>query len=357
MLTSDNNSLPANARQVMYASRPHVLELTEGRCWKKSNYFTQTLLPDFVEENPELTESWDVVFDDRGHLIEPHTGTVVGLGTLSVRNYIAQWTHHVPNGEAVFIGRPEMTSGPINCYRNVLFVEKEGFESLFQRADLRERLDIAVMSTKGMSVTAARHLVEKLSATGLRIFVLHDFDKSGFSILKTLRSNTRRYKFKAKPKVIDIGLRLEDVESMDLQSEPVDYDGKVDPRLNLKVNGATEAECDFLVETERPPWRGKRVELNTMTSRQILSFVERKLVEHGVEKVVPEVHDLERAFRGAVVRARAQETINKLEKETIDIPPDLKEQVWDQIADTPRSWDHAIETLATEWLRSRGTKS
>ena len=91
---------------------------------------------------------------------------MVGLGTLSVRNYIAQWSRRVPNGEAISVGRPEITSGPINRYRNVLFVEKEGFESLFQRADLRERLDIAVMSTKGMSVIAARQLVEELSAVG-----------------------------------------------------------------------------------------------------------------------------------------------------------------------------------------------
>ncbi len=120
------------------------------------------------------------------------------------------------------------------------------------------------MSTKGMSVTAARRLVEDLSASGVRIFVLHDFDKSGFSILKTLRSDTRRYTFKTMPEVIDIGLRLEDVEAMGLQSEIVHYSGKIDPRINLRVNGATEAECGFLVKTSRSPWRGKRVPSNSV---------------------------------------------------------------------------------------------
>ena len=43
------------------------------------------------------------------------------------------------------------------------------------------------MSTKGMSVTACRMLVEELCGRqGLPLFVLHDFDKSGFSIQQTL---------------------------------------------------------------------------------------------------------------------------------------------------------------------------
>ena len=261
----------------------------------------------------------------------------------------------MPNGAAVFVGRPEMTAGPINRYRNVVFVEKEGFESLFQRADLRERFDMVIMSTKGMSVTAARRLVDELSAAGVQILVLHDFDKSGFSILETLRSDTRRYTFETKPKVIDIGLRLEDVEAMGLQSELVHYSGKVDPRINLRVNGATEAECGVLVEGSRPPWRGKRVEINAMTSRQILDFVERKLVEHGVEKVIPDTGDLARAFQGAVARARAQEIINKVQKDTIEVPPDLEEMVRHQIEDTPQPWDRAVESIAAKLLRpSRG---
>ncbi|MGH7271557.1 MAG: hypothetical protein ACREJ3_14095, partial [Polyangiaceae bacterium] len=43
---SANGTLPANARQIMYAARPSVLERTGGRSWKSSSYFTQHLLPD-----------------------------------------------------------------------------------------------------------------------------------------------------------------------------------------------------------------------------------------------------------------------------------------------------------------------
>jgi hypothetical protein len=84
---SNNNQLPANARQVMYAAGPKILQMT-GRDSFKDDYFTQTLLPDFTAAYPELCSDWDVVFDARGNFTEPHTGRNIGLGTLEVRNYL-----------------------------------------------------------------------------------------------------------------------------------------------------------------------------------------------------------------------------------------------------------------------------
>ena len=49
-------------------------------------YFTQTLLPDYIEENGL---DWDVGYDARGHFSEPHDGEVFGVGTLEVRDYLA----------------------------------------------------------------------------------------------------------------------------------------------------------------------------------------------------------------------------------------------------------------------------
>ena len=66
----------------MYAARSRILEMT-GKPSLDDKYFTQNLLPDFMKEHPELTADWDVVFDARGHLIEPHTGRRVALGTLA----------------------------------------------------------------------------------------------------------------------------------------------------------------------------------------------------------------------------------------------------------------------------------
>jgi hypothetical protein len=249
--TSDNGRFPANARQIMYVARPEVLKLTGGRYWKSSSTFTQGHLPTYLRDYPEETADWDVVFDDGGHWTEPHTGATIGLGTLSVRNYIAGWREdfdEVPGAPRLAGEVP--TSGPVNRFRFVLFIEKEGFGPLLDWAQISSRFGIAVMSTKGMSVTAARILVEELSRQGDWIFVLHDFDKSGFSILHTLGHDTPRYQFRHKPNVIDLGLRLEDVTALDLQSELVGYATKVDPRINLRERAPRRRSALFW-------WSGK----------------------------------------------------------------------------------------------------
>lgn len=74
---SGGGTLPANARQSMYAARPHIQQATGREL--DDNYFTQTLLPQFMEEN---NVDWDVVYDARGHFTEPHTGKSFGIGTL-----------------------------------------------------------------------------------------------------------------------------------------------------------------------------------------------------------------------------------------------------------------------------------
>lgn len=107
------------------------------------------------------------------------------------------------------------------------------------------------------------------------LLVLHDFDKSGFSIVGTLQRDTRRYEFKNQIRVIDLGLRLPDVEQWRLESESVSY-GDSDPTDNLRENGATETEIDYLCDTG-DDWRrysGQRVELNAFASGDLIAWIE-----------------------------------------------------------------------------------
>ena len=353
MMASGDGTLPANARQVMYAARPLVMKITGGRCWKNSAYFTQHLLPEFVEENPKTAGAWDVVFDARGHLREPHTNKEIGLGTLAVRNYIGTWTNgDIEDDEDLPDVKTRIhTVGPQNRYRFALFVEKEGFNPLLEKVRLAERYDLAIMSTKGMSVTAARHLVENLSEHDVTTLVLHDFDKSGFSILATLQSDTRRYTFASEPDVVDLGLRLADVKKLGLQSEPVQYSGNVDPRHNLLENGASEQECQFLVSSSN--WRrGQRVELNAMTSRQFIDWLEAKLKAAGVAKVIPDEKTLRKAFKRAARLASIQEAIDnaleELEEEDVKVPRDLEKKLRSKLKGTDKTWDDVLWQIATK---------
>jgi len=341
---SGDMKFPADARQVMYAARPLVMKLTGDKCWKKSSYFTQTLLPDFIKDHPDLTADWDVVFDARGQFLEPHTGNQIDLGTAEVRGYIGSWRSDSC-----------VTRGPANRFQFVLFVEKEGFFRQLKLAQIQERFDVALFTTKGMTVTAARSLVEKLSAEGVTTLVLHDFDKSGFSILHTLRSDTRRFQFDTAPKVVELGLRLADVERLKLESEAVDYDDAKDPRENLAEGGATQEEQDFLVQRRTMSgWSGQRVELNAMTAPQFIQFVEDKLTQAGCTKVVPDVALLKEVYqeqireryvadRIAQVRIEAEMAAAKLK---VRVPKDIAKIIRKTIEGTAISWNTAVRNLA-----------
>ena len=341
---SANNTLPANARQIMYAARPLVLDLTDGRCWKNSSDFTQRLLPDFMAQHGAL--GWDVAFDARGHFVEPHTDERVDLGTLDVRRYLHEWTSEVSDDLDVDLSEKPLlpTAGPAHRYQFALFIEKEGFNPLLKTSQIAERYDLAIMSTKGMSNTAARLLVERLSDQGVTILVARDFDVSGFSIVQTLRSSNRRYQFRSRPNVVDLGLRLADVAAMGLDSEPVDYRNRKDPRIRLRQCGATADECDYLVA-------GERIELNAMDSAQFIDWLEKCLTEAGVAKVVPNADVVTTAYRRAVKRARVQQAIDKIldeEEALVEVPENLQDSIRDRITGTADSWDRAIWSLAVD---------
>jgi DNA topoisomerase VI subunit B len=359
MKASGNGAFPANARQIMYAARPLVQELTgKAKNWSNSDYFTQILLPDYLDQHPVETETWDVAYDARGKLIEPHTGRRVDLGTLPVRSYYADWHSSISNSGRYQLSHEVKTSGPANRYKFVLFIEKEGFDELLKRSSIAEKYDLAVMSTKGMSVTAARDLIEKLSDQGVTILVLRDLDKAGFSIVHTLKKSGRRYKYNTPPTVIDLGLRLSDAKEMELPAEAVEYDSQKDPRISLLEAGANEIEAEFLRSGGRPKqWTGNRIELNAMTSPQFIDFLEKKLMEAGVEKVIPEGSILKKAFlrehRNTYLQQKLDEAMETYDGNHIEVPDDLSEQIKTKIQNSTQSWDVAIGSIVNTNIKAR----
>ncbi len=307
---SGGGRYPAAARQIYYAARPAILEIV-SQSTLDSHYFTQRLLPEYLAAHPDETGDWDVVYDARGHIAEPHTEVVTPLGTLDVRGYLRDIAEHAVGPVAgIRLSSAFPTCGPQHRFGAILFVEKEGFLPLFDQVKLAERYDLAIMSTKGMPVVASRRLVDELcGGYDIPLLVLHDFDKAGFSILGTLSgaahwdANTladreERYEYRHDFHVIDLGLRLEDVKEHDLQAEPVRY--KSDPSDNLTQNGASAEEIEFLRgDNDWTGYHGQRVELNAFTSDVFVKWIERKLKHHGIEKIVPDDDTLKAAYRRA----------------------------------------------------------
>jgi DNA topoisomerase VI subunit B len=361
---SADGTLPANARQVMYQARPLILEKTEDEIWEKDSYFTQTLLPEYQDEHPVETASWDVVYDARGHFVEPHVRAKHGIGTLEVRSYVKSFDNGV---EDVSTPLDDLypTHGPKNRYKFALFLEKEGFDPLLARTKIAEQYDLAIFSSKGQSTTATRELVDKLSQAGVTILVAHDFDVSGFSIVYNLGHSNHRYHFDCDPNVIDLGLRLCDVQEMNLESEVFNWSSRreKDPGENLSNNGATDEEREFLVEEgskhSKGYWSGRRVELNAMTSDQFIAWLERKFKDYGVEKVIPDTDVLADAWQRANQISRIQKAIDEinLEPEEVAVPKNLEKQIRKlQKQDATLSWDKALVQIAGQNNGARRVK-
>ena len=348
----------ANARQVMYAARGHIQKAT-GKPLGDS-YFTQTLLPDFMSENPELTVGWNINYDARGHFKEPHSGKIFGVGTQEVRSYLAG-LHDVKLVDPDFAAAKVKTCGPNGGFGAVLFVEKEGFDEQIRGARIDDRFDVALMSTKGMSVTAARALVDEMCYDyDVPLLLLRDFDKSGFSISGTLQRDTRRYEFQNSIEVIELGLSLADVEAMGLENEyqfhkKGDKDALID---NLRKNGATEDDIAFMFADFDATRSTRRVELNAMTTPQFIAFLERKLQQHGVKKVIPDSDLLGEAYRAFAKSNRAEKIVAKALKENgkvkVDGPPDdLADKVATYLKKNPTArWDAAIAAILKEGAKA-----
>jgi hypothetical protein len=256
--------------------------------------------------------------------IEAHTDREVPLGTVEVRQYLGERSMSQAS-LALDAGSLSPTTGPENRYSAVLFIEKEGFDALLVQARIAERFDIAIMSTKGMSTTAARLLLDRLASRIDKVLVAHDFDVSGSApsapsvptvaaIVSTVTSTLS---------TLDCGFPT---SRLRLDSEPVEQSGDWSMRVaTLAAHGASTREISFL--------RRRRLERNAMPADVFIRFLEHKLAEHGIGKVVPDNDVLEQHARHILARALTNKALDAIRKKgeseaaSFQLPSDLHRQV------------------------------
>ena len=112
---------------------------------------------------------------------------------------------------------------------------------------------------------------------------------------------------------------------------------------NMRRNGATAEEAEYLLT--------RRVELNAFISEEFVAFIERKLTQHGVKKIIPTKADLVATYR-AFAQGREAEKIIKRELKKLNggskvtVPHDLQEKVRDYLQQHPEArWDAAVAAL------------
>ena len=99
----------------------------------------------------------------------------------------------------------------------------------------------------------------------------------------------------------------------------------------------------------------RRVELNALTSPQMVEFIERKLKKHKIEKIVPSEKRLAEAYRLFTRNSKIQEVVDKAIEEIDDdedeseVPADLEKRVRDYLVKHPTvRWDQAVQKIAEE---------
>ncbi|MBA2313389.1 MAG: hypothetical protein H0V97_11415, partial [Actinobacteria bacterium] len=321
---SDHSRLPTHWRQTFYVMRPICDDHPDSDRPLTDTTF-KNILESYLEE---YQPGWDVLRGARGVFKEPHSAendSGLAMSTMNVRNYLRG---RRPDPKIKKIPKRFPTKGAHNRIAAVLICEKEGFDELLQAEGVPERFDLALMSTKGISALAARDLAESLNVP---CFTLHDLDKNGFVMAAGF------------PFATDIGLRLADVQEWDLAPEGQYHRNPRKTYSNLIRNGATADEAHFISE-------GQRVELNMLTGRQFVEYVEGKLNEHGVEKVVPDASTLEQAWKRAHLRQKVNALISRIYKDESAVPrtpDDLSDQVRRRLEEEPESsWDEAIADIA-----------
>jgi hypothetical protein len=116
--------------------------------------------------------------------------------------------------------------------------------------------------------------------------------------------------------------------------------------------GATEDEIRAMFNG--PAGTVQRVELNALSSDQLLNLIETRLREHGVSKVLPPTEMLENAYRlfarHHTIAKIVDREIKKLPEEEIEVPGDLHMEVSSRLENSPVPWDTIVQDIVLDAL-------
>jgi hypothetical protein len=280
-----------NSRQLFYFLRPIVMEET-GEELKIGNF--TGIIDDYENEHGEIPLMYR---EPRGSITHPHREETITLGTLMVEEY----------------------ERPVWNFNKLLYIEKEGAQEALKQDRWMERHDCAVMSSKGFSTRAARDLIDKLVAHDepVTVFCAHDADAYGTMIYQTLQEATKA-RGARKIKIINLGLEPWEAIEMGLEVETLD-----DPKRTKPV-----AEYVHEHDGDWVDWlQTNRVELNAMTTPQLIEWLDAKIAEHGDGKLIPPHEVLEEELAERIEsKVREEITERVLREARID------EQVADAVA-------------------------
>jgi hypothetical protein len=331
-----SGDLPSNVRNLFYQVRPLIQPFTTKEL--DYGYFSQNLFPEYERINGKMPL---IYRDPRGVLYEPHTNRAIYLGTREVDSYrFPSW-----------------------LYDKILYIEKKGFWPVIEAARLAEKYDMAVICGEGYACEAARVLFSNADKNqSYKLFVLHDCDPHGYNICRTLAEETARMP-DYHVEIHDMGLSLSYAVSVGLLTETFPRKMALPTKITL-----TDAERRLFTgkaTDKRSVFTAERVELNAMSSKQLVEYIESKLHEFGVtQKVIPDADSLP-GMADEITKQMVQEMVERIISETLSIPKIAKnihaKYIWDASgiknrieekfnSDRSQSWRDAVSGSFREHL-------
>jgi hypothetical protein len=144
------------------------------------------------------------------------------------------------------------------------------------------------MSTQGFGTRAVKRLMKYFLDKGINVYILHDCDIPGYLISEKFLSGSGTYQESLD--VIKIGLALDDATKLgkdkDEYAEVVKYKKSYKNAID-SLNLSKDEKQFFIVDEDANIYR--RVELNTLTSPELIGFIERK-IKH--KPIAPSVEQL-----------------------------------------------------------------
>ena len=144
-----------------------------------------------------------------------------------------------------------------------------------------------------------------------------------------------------------MGLRLDDIDGLETEPAAETRTGEDKLREQLRNNDATEEEIDLLLT--------ERVEINAMGSAELVQFIEDKLEDNGIEKVIPDRKLLEESYREFDRGVRLKKVFEEAEKtfddSSTEVPTDLDQKVREVLEEhDDLRWDDAVQIVLNKDL-------
>jgi hypothetical protein len=294
-----------NSRQILYRMRP-IVKAETGQDLQTGNF--TAIITDYEDENGEIPGMYR---EPRGSIYHPHRRETFALGTLTVEEY----------------ERPPWT------YNKLLYMEKEGFSEALKEINWGERHDCAFASSKGYTTRAIRDLVDKLAEHDEPVIVpcVTDADAYGTMIYQTFQDATKA-RGARKIKIVHLGLHpweavkagleIEEVEKGKKRKAVADYVLKRDAELPKEAPGGISWE-EWL--------QTHRIELNAMTTPQFIAWLDAKMAEQGIGKLIPPDDVIEDELE-----ERLEEKVRDIVKERILREAGYEDQVTDALDEIER---------------------